>query len=445
MDKQINNTPNDPAINDTAANDVVVIGGGIIGVCSAYYLHKAGKSVVVIDKDEIGKACSFGNAGYITPSHFIPLAAPGMIQKGLKWMLNPQSPFYVRPSLNIDFLKWLLSFAKKCTVQHTLASQQAILDINLKSLELYQTLHQANEFDFEFHQNGLLMLCNSLKGLNDEVVTVAAANKLGLKAKMLTPQALKQLEPNIQLDVIGASFYPEDAHIAPFEFILAMKNYLAAQGVEFREHTEITGFTTNIDNTTITAATTASGEINAGEFVLANGAWSPKLAKLLGLSLPVQSGKGICISFDKPPIKEGAKLKCRTPFILSEAKVAVSPLDNGIRFGGTMELGVLSSLETLGISQNRIKGLTKSAARYLPDLDTSQVKSEAFWSGFRPCSPDGLPIIGKADKLANLTLATGHAMMGLSLGPITGKLVSEIIAKEETCLDLTPFSPLRFD
>ncbi|MCL1108134.1 FAD-dependent oxidoreductase [Shewanella schlegeliana] len=432
------------APKDTAVKDVAVIGGGIIGVCSAYYLHKAGKSVVVIDKDEIGKACSFGNAGYITPSHFIPLAASGMIQKGLKWMLNPQSPFYVRPSLNVDFLKWLLSFAKKCTPQHTLANQQAILDINLKSLELYQALHLEAEFDFEFHQNGLLMLCNTQQGLNDEATTVAAANKLGLKAKMLTPKDLQQLEPDIQLDVIGASFYPEDAHIAPYEFIVAMKNYLAAQGVEFRQRTEITGFTKDTTNSKIRSAITADGEIRAADFVLANGAWSPKLAKQLGFSLPVQPGKGICISFDSPPVKEGAKLECRTPFILSEAKVAVSPLDNGIRFGGTMELGVLSSQESSGISLNRIKGLTKSAARYLPDLDTTQVKSEEFWSGFRPCSPDGLPIIGRVDTLANLTLATGHAMMGLSLGPITGKLISEIITKEKTSLDLTPFSPSRF-
>ncbi|ABV86140.1 NAD(P)/FAD-dependent oxidoreductase [Shewanella pealeana] len=440
MDKQMNKAP-----KDLAVKDVAVIGGGIIGICTAYYLNKAGKSVVVIDKDEIGKACSFGNAGYITPSHFIPLAAPGMIQKGLKWMLNPQSPFYVRPSLNIDFLKWLLSFAKKCTPQHTLASQQAILDINLKSLELYQILHQVPELDFEFHQNGLLMLCNTEQGLNDEATTVCQANKLGLKAKMLTPQTLRELEPNIKLDVMGASFYPEDAHIAPYEFIMAMKNYLAAQGVEFRERTEITGFTTDTVTQKISGATTANAEINADEFVLANGAWSPKLAKQLGLNLPVQSGKGICVSFDKPPVKEGTKLKCRTPFILSEAKVAVSPLDKSIRFGGTMELGVLSSQESLGISQNRIKGLTKSAARYLPDLDTAQVKSEEFWSGFRPCSPDGLPIIGRVPQLANLTIATGHAMMGLSLGPITGKLVSELISNEETCLDLTPFSPSRFD
>ncbi|GIU31416.1 FAD-binding oxidoreductase [Shewanella sp. MBTL60-007] len=438
-DKQIKG-----AANDQEVKDVAVIGGGIIGICTAYYLHKAGQSVVVIDKDEIGKACSFGNAGYITPSHFIPLAAPGMIQKGLKWMLNPQSPFYVRPSLNVDFLKWLLSFAKKCTPQHTLANQQAILDINLKSLELYQTLHQEPELDFEFHQNGLLMLCNTEQGLNDEATTVLQANKLGLKAKVLSPEALQQLEPNINLDVMGAGFYPEDAHIAPYEFILTMKNYLCSQGVEFREHTEITEFITDSANNKISGATTATDEINAKEFVLANGAWSPKLAKQLRVNLPVQSGKGICVSFDKPPIKEGATLQCRTPFILSEAKVAVSPLDNSIRFGGTMELGVLSSQESSGISHNRIKGLTKSAARYLPDFDTSQVDPKEFWSGFRPCSPDGLPIIGRADKIANLTIATGHAMMGLSLGPITGKLVSEIINQEQTSLDLTPFSPSRF-
>lgn len=429
--------------------DVAIIGGGIIGICSAYYLHQAGKSVVVIDKGEVGKACSFGNAGYIEPSHFIPLAAPGMIQKGLKWMLNPQSPFFVRPSLNVDFLKWLWAFAKKCTPQHTLISQHALLDINLKSLNLYQTLYRERNIEFEFHQNGLLMLCKTEQGLKDETHKVKMAKQLGLKARILTPKELKELEPDINLDVIGAGFYPEDAHIAPYEFILNMKSYLEHQGVEFKEHTQITGLNTETvsDKTIITAAKTEYGEIQAKEFVLASGAWSTNIAKFLGLTLPVQSGKGISITLSNTPDNKGGLngyLNCKTPFMLSEAKVAVSPLDKYIRIGGTMELGVLADQESRGISPNRIKGLLKSVSRYLPDFDISQVDPTQFWSGFRPCSPDGLPIIGRVPEFSNLTLATGHAMMGLSLGPITGKLVSEIITDDVHSVDLAPFSAQRF-
>ncbi|WP_076414559.1 FAD-binding oxidoreductase [Shewanella sp. UCD-KL12] len=427
--------------------DVAIIGGGIIGICTAYYLHQAGKKVVLIEKDEIGKACSFGNAGYITPSHFIPLAAPGMIQKGLKWMLNPKSPFFVRPSLDLDFIKWLLAFAKKCTAAHSQQSQQAILDLNLKSLELYQSLHKCEELEFQFHQNGLLMLFKTQSGLDEEAKTVAQANSLGLKAKILDKEALKALEPEMNFDLVGAAFYPEDAHIEPFEFIANMTHYLKSQGVEFLTQTQVTSFNTQPQGTkqTLKTINTTKGVIEAGEFVLATGAWSSAQAKLFGLNLPVLAGKGISITLDNHAATASKPVfNCKTPFILSEAKVAVSPFNGKIRFGGTMELGPLEDQLIRGLSQNRICGLLESASRYLPRFDAQQVDRDSFWSGFRPCTPDGLPIIGRAPSIDNLTVATGHAMMGLSLGPITGKLVSEIINGDKPSVDLTPFAINRF-
>ncbi|ABV38149.1 D-amino acid dehydrogenase [Shewanella sediminis HAW-EB3] len=452
-----------PETNRNKNKEVAVIGGGIIGLCSAYYLHKAGRSVVVVDKGEIGKACSFGNAGYITPSHFVPLAAPGMIQKGLKWMLNPQSPFFVRPSLNLDFLLWLWSFAKKCTKQHTLNTQEAILDINLKSLALYEELHNEEDLEFQFYQKGLLMLYKTEKELKEEAETVKQANRLGLNAKMLSPSELKCLEPNIDFDVIGAAHYPEDAHIAPYELLNSLRVYLETRGVEFIEHAEITSFNTDSltspsgDNTAdknrprklVSAGYTKGsekGNIEADEFILANGAWSGQTAASLGLKIPVQAGKGISITLSNDPDNKcaPATFDCRTPFILSEAKVAVTPFNNEIRFGGTMELGVLANQERRGISQNRIKGLLKSAGRYLPAFRADSIDQSLFWSGFRPCSPDGLPIIGRCHPYTNLTVSTGHAMMGLSLGPISGKLVSEIITGSKTSVNLGPFDPNRF-
>jgi len=450
-----------PETNQNKNKEVAVIGGGIIGLCSAYYLHKAGKSVVVIDKEEVGKACSFGNAGYITPSHFVPLAAPGMIQKGVKWMLNPQSPFFVRPSLNLDFLLWLWSFSKKCTKQHTINTQAAILDINLKSLALFEELDAEEALDFQFHQKGLLMLYKTEKGLKEEVETVKQANQLGLKAKILSPNELKCLEPNIDFDVIGAAHYPEDAHIAPYELLSSLRAYLETRGVEFIEHAKVTTFNTAplLDGDTpanragpsklVSAHYIKGGKkrvISADEFILANGAWSGQTAANLGLKLPVQAGKGISITLSNDPDNKGAPatFDCKTPFILSEAKVAVTPFNNEIRFGGTMELGVLANQERRGISQNRIKGLLKSAARYLPVFKAENIDQSQFWSGFRPCSPDGLPIIGRCHPYTNLTVSTGHAMMGLSLGPISGKLVSEIITGSKTSVDLAPFDPNRF-
>ncbi len=456
-----------PESNRNENKEVAVIGGGIIGLCCAYYLHKAGKSVVVIDKGEIGKACSFGNAGYITPSHFVPLAAPGMIQKGLKWMLNPQSPFFVRPSLNLDFLHWLWSFAKKCTKQHTLNTQAAILAINLKSLALYEELNAEEALKFEFHQQGLLMLYKTEKGLKEEAETVKQANKLGLKAKMLSPNELKCLEPNIDFDVIGGAHYSEDAHITPYELLCSLRAYLESRGVEFIEHAEVTTFNTepvsspsnaphadtpHVENKAKKLISahyikgSAKGVIEADEFILASGAWSGRMGKTLGLKLPVQPGKGISITLSNVPSKRHAHatFDCKTPFLLSEAKVAVTPFNNEIRFGGTMELGVLANQERRGISQNRIKGLLKSVGRYLPAFKAENIDQSQFWSGFRPCSPDGLPIIGRCHPYTNLTVSTGHSMMGLSQGPISGKLVSEIITGTKTSANLSPFDPNRF-
>lgn len=452
-----------PETNRNENKEVAVIGGGIIGLCSAYYLHKAGKSVVVIDKGEIGKACSFGNAGYITPSHFVPLPAPGMIQKGLKWMLNPQSPFFVRPSLNLDFLLWLWSFSKRCTVQHTVNTQEAILDINLKSLALYEELHAEDALEFQFYQKGLLMLYKTEKGLKEEAETVRQANRLGLNAKMLSPNELKCLEPNIDFDVIGAAHYPEDAHIAPYELLSSLRAYLETRGVEFIEHAEISNFNSELlpkpsnaphgdqakQRKLISAHYSKGAEegfISADEFILANGAWSGETGKRLGLKLPVQAGKGISITLSNDPNNKCSPnaFNCKTPFILSEAKVAVTPFNNEIRFGGTMELGVLANQERRGISRSRIKGLLKSAASYLPAFRADSIDQSQFWSGFRPCSPDGLPIIGRCHPYTNLTVSTGHAMMGLSLGPISGKLVSEIITGSKTSVNPGPFDPNRF-
>lgn len=432
-----------PINNNT---DVAIIGGGIIGICSAYYLQKAGKKVVVLEQDEIGKACSYGNAGYITPSHFIPLAAPGMIQKGLKWMLNPQSPFFVRPSLNLDFIQWLFSFAKKCTAAHTQQSQQAILDINLKSLELYQALHKCDDLDFQFHQKGLLMLFKTQAGLDEEAFTVTQANALGLKARILDREALKTLEPDIEFDVIGAAYYPEDAHIAPFEFISSMKDYLQAAGVEFFEYTEVTHFETSAKTQQkVTAIHTTKGEVIVDNLVLANGAWSAALAKSLNVELPVQAGKGISITLKNQASNDAkANFSCKTPFILSEAKVAVSPFNKEIRFGGTMELGTLEDQLSRGLSPNRITGLLQSVGQYLPAFDSKKIDRSQFWSGFRPCTPDGLPIIGPAPGIGNLYIATGHAMMGLSLGPITGKIICDLITDQTPDVDVTPFMPNRF-
>ena len=416
---------------DVMKKDIVIIGGGIIGVCTAYFLWKEGRSVTVIDKGEIGKECSYGNAGYITPSHFIPLSAPGMISKGIKWMMNPESPFYIKPHFDVEFIKWLWKFNSYCTNKHVQHVQKTILELNLESMKLYNEMSNIDDLDFQYSENGLLMLFNTEKGLSEEYSVINEANKLGLKARILSKEEIKEKEPNINFDIIGGSFFPEDGHIHPYEFVSSLTSFLKKNGVEFLEHSEVIDL--DIFGNHISSIQTNTTNISANEFVLATGSWSPILAKKLNITIPIQAGKGYSFTLDNP------FGKIDTPFIFAEAKVAATPLTNKIRFGGTMELAGL----TEGINQRRVNGIIKSIKKYIPSFDESSIDRNNIWYGYRPCSPDGVPIVGRTEKFNNLTIATGHAMMGLSLGPITGKLVSETICnKSEKYLNY--LSPNRF-
>lgn len=411
--------------------DIVIIGGGIIGVCSAYFLWKEGRSVTVVDKGEIGKECSYGNAGYITPSHFVPLSAPGMISKGIKWMMNPESPFYIKPHLDLEFIKWLWKFNSFCTNAHVQNVQETLLDLNLESMKLYNEFSKMSELDFQYSDNGLLMLFNTEKGLDEETSVVEEANKLGLNAKILSKNDIKEKEPNIDFDIVGGSFFPEDGHIHPYEFVRSLTSFLKKNGVEFLEDSEITDI--HFSGNTVSSIDINTTNISADEFVLATGSWLPILAKKLNLNIPIQAGKGYSFTLDN----QWGKID--TPFIFAEAKVAVTPLNKQIRFGGTMELAGL----TEGINHRRVNGIIKSVKTYISNFDDSNIDRNDIWYGYRPCSPDGVPIVGRTHLFNNLTIATGHAMMGLSLGPITGKLVSETICKgSETYINY--LSPNRF-
>ena len=410
--------------------DVLVLGGGVIGVCSAYYLNKQGYRVTVIDKNEIGKGCSFGNAGYITPSHFIPLSAPGMISKGLKWMFNPESPFYMKPRFDASFIKWLFQFSNACTNKHVHHVKKILLELNLQSMSLYKELR--SEINFLLEQNGLLMLYNSEKGLEGEAKTVQMANELGLNATLVSKKDVLEKEPELDLDILGGAFYPEDGHTNPYQFVSALRSYLESRGVNFIEHSEITDI--SVQNKQITSVRCSEHEFTATQYVLAMGSWSPSLAKKLALNLPVQAGKGYSTTF------KNTLFNFKTPFILTEAKVAVTPLQDEIRFGGTMEL----SGNDLTINQRRVNGILKSIKSYYPKFNPDLVSRQTIWSGLRPCSPDGVPIIGRYKSCNNLVIATGHAMMGLSLGPITGKLVEEIISESPSSLPLHQLTPERF-
>jgi len=412
------------------SKNIIVIGGGIIGLCSAYYLQKEGHQVTVIDKSDFTSGASFVNAGYITPSHFISLAAPGMITKGIKWMFNSESPFYVKPRLDLDFLKWTWAFKKSATVEKVEQSIKPIKDINLFSRDLYETMKTSTDFNFHYEQKGLLMCYKSDEVGEEEWEIGERGIKEGLKVENLSSEAVNKLEPKAGLNIKGAVYYHSDAHMTPNYFMPEMINYLKTEGVTFFSNENVLDI--EISNKSISKVITDKQALTCDEVVLAAGSWSPLMTKKLGLKIPIQAGKGYRINVNR-------ETNISIPAILCEAKVAVTPMDGFTRFAGTMEVAGINH----NVNPKRVNAIAKAAKSYYSNLEISENEKIQASCGLRPCSPDGLPYIGKSSKCKNLTIATGHAMMGWSLGPATGKLVSEIISDKKTALDLSPFHPDR--
>jgi D-amino-acid dehydrogenase len=410
---------------------ITIVGSGIIGLCMAYYLEKEGHNVTVIDQSDISSGASFVNAGFVTPSHFIPLASPGIITKGLKMMFNSKSPFYIKPRLESDFLHWSLAFKKSATKKHVSKSIPILKDINLLSSALYADLKTEKAFDFQFENKGLLVYFKTPKFEEKEHKLAEIAINEGLiNTKILSKEAVLKLEPKANLDVIGAVHYKCDSHMTPDEFMPKMQAYLKQKGVTFYSNEKVLDF--DLQSQKVTTVITDKRRLKTDEVIISAGSWSPLITKKLGVKLLVQAGKGYRIN-----IRRATGITI--PSLLVEAKVGVTPMNGFTRLAGTMEVGGINQT----INQKRVQAIAKSAEKYFTKLNVQQNEIETAACGLRPVSPDGLPFIGKLSNFKNVTIATGHAMMGWSLGPATGKLVSEIISNKKLSLSIDAFHPER--
>lgn len=345
---------------------IVIIGGGVIGLFSAYYLIEAGKKVVVIDKSNGNEGCSFGNAGMVVPSHFIPLASPGMIEKGLKWMLDSESPFYVKPRLSLDLMRWGLEFYKNATKKHVAHAVPLLRDLGLLSKQLYQEL--STKLQYSYEQKGLVMYCKKQETLDEEAHVSELANQIGIAAKVLPKAEIHELEPQIKPEVAGAVYFPGDAHLNPSELINSLKKYLEEKGAILKFNSELTGISSEGGEIVgLEVLTNGMREtINPEKIILAAGSWSGLLGKTLRLKLPMQAGKGYSVS--KPQL---SKQEIFIPNILVEARVAITPMSGKfVRFGGTMEIGGLDST----INMNRVKGIIKSVPDFFPSYKFNYLK-----------------------------------------------------------------------
>ena len=410
---------------------VVIVGGGISGLCSAYYLVKEGHSVTVIDQSDITAGASFINAGYLTPSHFIPLAAPGIITQGLKWMLNSSSPFYIKPRLDFDFFKWALYFKKSATKNNVEKSIPILKELNLKSQHLFEDMLASLDFDFHYEKKGVLMAYSSSKNEAEEHEIAERAIKEGLDVTYLNKEELHKIQPVLSDHVIGAIHYKCDSHMTPNHFMLTLKTWLENNGVKFHTNQMVEDFT--IKNNKIVAVKSENINFIADEFVLAIGSWTSALVSKLKLNIPIQGGKGYSMDVHRPT---GITI----PTILIEAKAAITPMDNFTRFAGTMEFSGNNTI----VRKERVEALANAVKTFYNDIEINSEEKAKATSGLRPVSPDGLPFIGKTSKYTNLTIAAGHAMMGWSLGAITGQLVAELVEGKKSSVDLKPLAPERF-
>jgi D-amino-acid dehydrogenase len=412
--------------------NVTVIGGGVIGLCSAYYLRKAGFEVTVIERNDITDGCSFGNMGYISPSHFIPLATPGIISQGLKWMMSSSSPFYIKPRLNLDLIRWGMTFYKKANAKQVSDSIPHLDNLLQLSRRLMTDLKKELPESFDMIEKGCWMLWKNEKTGDHEKHLAEQAHELGLKTIMCTPGEVQSYESKVEVNVAGGVLYLDDCHINSAKFMRSMFHYLQKQGVKFWLHTEVTGFERMQGK--ITAVVTDKTVISCDEVVIANGSWMGNISKLLGVQMLMQPGKGYSVVYDN------LENNLQYPSILVDHRTATTPIDQWLRIGGTMELSGHSD----NILPKRVMAIYNAFKLYYPTMNLPEPDISKAWYGFRPVTPDGMPYVGRHTKFNNLVYAGGHAMLGVSAAAGTGLLVNEIIQHAKTTIPVSAFDPERF-
>ena len=410
---------------------VIVAGGGVIGLCTAYYLNKAGHEVILIDKGDLKQGTSFGNAGYISPSHFIPLASPGIVAKGLQWMLSSSSPFYIKPRLNMDLIRWALTFWKrsgKATMERNIPHLNNILHL---SRELTSSIRNELGNQFRMEEKGCFMLYKTALTEKHEIELAKEAAALNIETNVFSAKEIQAMEPEVEVNVRGGVLYPIDAHLHPGDLMQTIHDHLQQSGVKFQLETTITGF--EKQGRKVTNVLTDKGDFSGDEIVLATGSWLPVTSRDLGIDLLLQAGKGYSMTFD------AVEKNLHYPAILVDDRVAMTPMGADLRMGGTMEISGIGS----PMLMKRVQAKFKAAKNYYPDLPVSFPAQDKIWHGLRPLSPDGLPYIGRHSTFDNIVMAGGHAMLGLSLAAATGKLVEEIVGGLETSIDISAFNVER--
>jgi D-amino-acid dehydrogenase len=412
----------------------VVIGAGAIGMASAYFLQRSGWAVTVVDRSDVGRACSYGNCCLIVPSHSDPIPAPGVIGEALRFMLSRTSPFYVRPRFDPGLLAWSWKFRKYCNKDSAQRGYDALLSLSRGSLALYQELRAHGEIDFFFETRGVLVAYFTERGIETGRHERTVAEGHGFHARLLSRDETLDLEPALSSDVRGALYTAGEAHGLSYGYVKALERAVLKRGGRVLTGRPVANVLARSERIVGVALEGPEEVVDADVVVLSAGSWSRELARGVGIDIPLQPAKGYSCTVDA---FEGAP---RIPVMIHEKRVVVTPLERRIRFGGTLELAGLDSTIDPGRYRAVIRAAREALAAEVP------LVNEEAWSGLRPVTPDGLPIIDRpaGRGLDGLIVATGHAMLGFTQSPMTGKLVSELANGDPPSVPLEPFRLARF-
>jgi D-amino-acid dehydrogenase len=391
--------------------EVVVVGGGAAGVCAAYELAQRGREVLLLERGTLCSGSSYGNAAFIAPSRSLPLGAPGVILKSLRWMLEPHGVFRLRPRPDPELVRWLWAFRRSCREAAAHHSALVVRDLTRESLEMYEAYAAA--FDFGFHRAGLLELFRTPDGQAAAEVESRRLSEIDVITSLLAVGEVRERLPMVSPSVTGALYCAEDAHIDPPVFVHRLAVEAQKLGVIISTGTEM--LRVEPERGRIRMLHTNRGAIEADTVVLANGAWAARIGHRLGLRLLIEPAKGYAFQVDgfggeRPSL----------PLIFNEARITVTPLKDGVR--------ITSKLDLVGFNTamrgSRISAIPEAATDYVSLPAKRQITER--WTGFRPLTPDGLPLVGHAPGISNLILAVGGGRMGLALAPVMGRLVGRI-------------------
>jgi D-amino-acid dehydrogenase len=405
--------------------DVAVVGGGVVGVCAALDLARRGASVILLERGaELAWACSAGNAGIVGSSHVVPLANPAAVRDGVRWMARPDSPFYIRPRPTV--LPWLLRFAAAANPRQVSRHRAVLHELASRSAALHAGLEAAG-IDAGYRRRGLVNVYRSERAFARarEELMQTSTNGAGP-----TDDLPSELASALSSDIAGAILDPYEAHCDPRRFVDAVGALAADAGVDIRAGVEVLGFERR--GARIESIWTTAGDLLVDEVVVAAGVWSAHLARQLGVRLPIEGGKGYHVDVEARPGDP------ELPIWLHDSRVVITPLEGRLRLAGTLELTGTDP----AVDPRRVEAIVAAARRALPRLGSRPTIE--VWRGLRPCTPDGLPVIGRAQNVENAVFATGHGMWGLQLAPVTGRLVASVIAGEQPEHDLHPLRPDRF-